>query len=472
LRQFVACPSYWYDEAYLLVNIFDCSFDQLLGPLRAQVVIPPLFLWLLRGLYLLLGGAEWAMRLPALLASVAALFLSIPLARRVVGSPGWLWMLGLCSVSHHALMHTYEVRPYASDFLLSEAILLAAVVCLSPASTPRGRRGSFAALCALTLLGPWLSFPSVFVLGAVSLALFLQAWRRRGSWWICWIGQSGLLLLSCALLWYASARHLYYPGLQDHWGERFPDLAAPAEALSWLGACLIELGHYGTTGMGIPLLLLGTLGLVSFVRRWPVLAVLLTGPVGLAVIAAALRRYPLGDRLLFFAVPCIWLLAIEGLTLTMRRFGGRGAWLSLAVLTVLLAPGCADLIRHLITVCPRTDFRGAFDYVHDHRASGDVLWVSQPEVYEVYFGKEPSVLSPYTPAKLIDQALQRSRLWLISTPGGAKITAFQETWNHLRASGAEPLQRRDFLGLEVILYARPAPSLTPTILEDKSVRKE
>src|SRR5947209_6798894 len=89
-RQFLGCPSYWYDEAYLLVNIFDCSFAELLGPLRAQVVIPPLFLWILRGLYLLLGGSEGAMRLPALLAGVAGLFLSVPLARRVVGSPGWL----------------------------------------------------------------------------------------------------------------------------------------------------------------------------------------------------------------------------------------------------------------------------------------------------------------------------------------------------------------------------------------------
>src|SRR5262249_50875595 len=148
-RQLLGCPSYWYDEAYLLVNIFDCSFAELLGPLRAQVVIPPFFLWILRGLYLLLGGAEWAMRLPAFLAGVAGLLLAVPLARRVVGDPGWLWMLGLCSVSQHALMHSYEVRPYTSDFLLTEAILLTAVLCLNPTTTERRRRGGFAVLFAL-----------------------------------------------------------------------------------------------------------------------------------------------------------------------------------------------------------------------------------------------------------------------------------------------------------------------------------
>ena len=44
LRQFLASPSYWYDEAYLLVNIYDRDFAELLGPLRAQVVMPPLYL--------------------------------------------------------------------------------------------------------------------------------------------------------------------------------------------------------------------------------------------------------------------------------------------------------------------------------------------------------------------------------------------------------------------------------------------
>jgi hypothetical protein len=458
-RQFLACPSYWYDEAYLLVNIYDCSFEDLLGPLRAQVVIPPFFLWVLRGLYLFVGGSEWAMRLPSFLASLASLVLAVLLARRVVGSPGWLWMLALCSVSRHALMHSSEVRPYASDFLLTEAILLAAVVCLNPDTSPPARRISFAALFVLALLGPWLSFPSVFVLGAVSLAMFLHAWRagsvsaRRE--WSCWALLNGLLLLSCGLLWYASARHLYYPGLQDHWGQRFPNLAAPAEALSWLGACLVELGHYGTTGMGIPLLALGALGLVSVCWRSGTLAVLLTCPLLFAVVAAALRRYPLGDRLLFFAVPCLWLLAIEGLTMILRNPRGCGVWASAAILTVLLGPGMVQMMRHLVEVHPRTEFRGAFAYVQEQRRPGDVLWVSHPEVYEVYFGKQAPVLSSVTPAELVERALRGGRLWMITTPGGSGVSNFKDTWSRLQASGAVPLQRRDFLGLEVILYALP-----------------
>src|SRR5690348_1809895 len=73
VRQYAACPSYWYDEAYLLLNVFRRSFLELLGPLRDDQAAPPLFLWTLRGLYRVAGGGEWVMRLPALAAGVAGL---------------------------------------------------------------------------------------------------------------------------------------------------------------------------------------------------------------------------------------------------------------------------------------------------------------------------------------------------------------------------------------------------------------
>src|SRR5438552_16260554 len=79
LRHYLAAPSYWYDEAYLLVNIFDKSFVELAGPLRCQQAAPPLFLWALRALYLVFGHSEWAMRLPAFLSSALAVLLMLPL---------------------------------------------------------------------------------------------------------------------------------------------------------------------------------------------------------------------------------------------------------------------------------------------------------------------------------------------------------------------------------------------------------
>lgn len=140
VRQYMAVPSYWYDEAYLLVNIFDKTCAELAGPLRCDQAAPPLFLWTLRGSYLVAGPSEWVMRLPAFLATLAALLLSIPLARRVAGKPGWIWAVGFVALSHHGLTHGVEVKPYANDLLLTEVILLAASYVVTGRSSSPSRR--------------------------------------------------------------------------------------------------------------------------------------------------------------------------------------------------------------------------------------------------------------------------------------------------------------------------------------------
>src|SRR5687768_16806490 len=147
LRLLAAGHSYWYDEAYLLLNVFARSGAALLGPLDMQQAAPPLYLWALRGLYDWLGPAEWAMRLPAFAAGVAALLLMAPLGRRLAGEPGWLWAVGLCALSGHAVTHGCEVKPYAVDLLVAEAVLLAAAVALT--AEPGRRRAALAALAGL-----------------------------------------------------------------------------------------------------------------------------------------------------------------------------------------------------------------------------------------------------------------------------------------------------------------------------------
>src|SRR4051794_38663179 len=126
LRQYAAAPSYWYDEAYVLLNVFDRPWVALLGPLGYDQAAPPMFLWSLRALYVWVGPSELSMRLPAFLASSLALLALVPLARRVVGSPGWLWAVALGAVSHHAMTHAIEVKPYANDLLLAELLLWSA----------------------------------------------------------------------------------------------------------------------------------------------------------------------------------------------------------------------------------------------------------------------------------------------------------------------------------------------------------
>jgi hypothetical protein len=452
VRQYAACPSYWYDEAYLLLNVFHQSFLDLLGPLRDDQAAPPLFLWTLRGLYQLAGGSEWCMRLPALAASVAGLLAMVPLARRVAGRRGGLWAVACCALGHHAVAHAGEVKPYAFDFLVTELILLAALHCQAAASIWRPRL----ALCLLAALAPWVSYPSVFVLGAAIAALIVHACyqpraQARVSFSLA-CAAGGLCALSTFVLWQTVARHQATSALRDFWASSFLDVSSPGASAVWVGRCLIEIGNYGTREMGLPLLILALVGAASLGRRRPARVVLLVGPLPLALIASALHRYPLGGRLLFFLVPCVWLLAARGASVLIHRLPARLRRLGWTLPAVLLIPAALWAGRLLLMVTPRCQFREAFAHVEAHRQRGDVVWVSHPQVYEVYHGLPPD-LGAYSPPERVEQAACTGRLWMVCAVAGSqeRLTA-GDTVNRVRAAPCTIADRWRFRGLEVILY--------------------
>jgi hypothetical protein len=454
-RHYAACPSYWYDEAYLLLNVFRKSFVDLLGPLRDNQAAPPLFLWLLRGLYQLVGKSEWWMRLPALAASIAGLLVMAPLARRVAGRRGALWAVAFCALGHHAADHACEVKPYTLDFLMTELILLAALRCQAVVSGWRPR----VALCLLAVLAPWASYPSVFLLGAASLALLVHPLRHRFAAhartqiaFACTVG--GLTVLSSFLLWRLAIRHQTTPALRAFWNASFLDLSSPGAAAVWTERCLIEIGNYGTREMGLPLVLLALVGAISL-RRRPARLMFLIGPFLLTLFASGIYLYPLGGRLLFFLVPCLWLLSARGIDVLTRRLSVHRTWLGWLLPAVLLVPALLWGGQRLLVVTPRCQFREAFAYVEAQRQPGEVVWVSHPQVYEVYHGRAPH-LSGYSSPARVEQAARTGRLWMVCAVAGSRerYTA-ADTVARVKAASCTVMERQHFRGLEVVLYGPP-----------------
>ncbi len=463
-RQYFSSPSYWHDEAYLLLNIFSRSYVALLGPLSDDQAAPPLFLWLLRWLYEKGGGQELVMRLPAFMAGVAAPLIMLPLARRVLPHRGWIVAVGLCAVSHHGMTHSYEVKPYAGDLLMSELVLLAvACTVLSEESETKKRVGRLGLLVAAAL-GPWVSFPSVFVLGGASAALLGLAWQRRRRWdWIFWLSVTGTLALSCLLLWQVT-RQQDTAGLHQWWSAYFLDSSSPLAAARWMAASLVEVGHYGATGLGIPLAILGVLGFPLIVMRCRPMAAALVVPVFLAWLASAMHRYPMGDRLVFFLSPGLWLAVAAGVGELLRersspepRWRSSGATsLGVVLSLALLAPGTVRMAKYLVVSAPKVDYIDAFTYVHKHELPGDAIWVSHPQVYEVYFGKEPLFLGAYTPLDELEQTARQRRVWMIFNPQVPGATQFHEVFTRLRRAGCAPTVHEQVPGLEIELYEPPA----------------
>jgi hypothetical protein len=434
LRHYLAAPSYWYDEAFVLVNVFDKSFVELAGPLRCEQAAPPLFLWTLRALYITAGGSEWAMRAPAFLASVLAVLAMIPLARRVTG--GWLWAVAFATVSQPALFHTVCVKPYAGDLLATVLVYHCGMRLL------RGTgRDQWLMATAVAIIMPWYSYPSIFALGGVSLALGVETLRRRS-----WRAAVGCTLLSLAwagsfaTAWLLVGRHQQSHHLKEYWQRGFLDYSSFPAALRWIAYHLYKIGDYGTTGMGVPLLLLGSVGADALARRWPALLAMLLGQLLLAIGASAARLYPLDDRLTFFAVPTIWLLAAIGVDAILAfRSAFRWKWLIAGLIALTLLPGVVRYGYWVAVVPEKTEFRQAFRYVQRRAGPEDVVWVSQPEVYEVYFGKDRGRLLG------ADGDPRGRRVWTVATRGAEA--------DFLYDPGLEIRRRKTFKTIDVVLLA-------------------
>ncbi|HEV3342177.1 MAG TPA: glycosyltransferase family 39 protein [Pirellulales bacterium] len=461
LRQYLGCPSYWYDEAYLLLNVFERSYGDLLGALDYNLVIPPGFLWISRAVYEAFGGGELSMRLPAVASSLAALVLMVPLARRFVGSWAWIGPVALVALSKHAVMHADEVRPYSTDLFVVEGLLLAACLCLSGEPSSRARKGGFAGLLVGAAVGPWLSFPSVFVLGGVSLALLCDAIRlRRLADWSRWSVFNAGVLLSVSALWYFDARHLYYGGLREHWEgwQGFPPGESLAAAAAWCLDRLPHIAQYATTDMGWPLVLLGGWGAAALRRRSTALAAAVTAPLALAMLAALLRRYPISDRTIFFAAPCVWLLAAAGLADLTRRLPAQFQWVRLAAVGILIAPGLPATAKSLAAVESKSGYREAFAYVHERWRPGDSLWVLHPEVYQVYFGRDRRPMGYDTPPEIVEERARAGRLWTVTVPEHPRVVFCPELFASLRSEAYVSPDKHPVDGLEAVLYipAKPA----------------
>ncbi|HMC65627.1 MAG TPA: hypothetical protein VKI65_11875, partial [Gemmataceae bacterium] len=230
-------------------------------------------------------------------------------------------------------------------------------------------------------------------------------------------------------------------------------VSSPFAAVAWIVQCLIDIGHYGSGGLGILLMLLSIVGIVALWKRFRAGTILILGPITLAMLAAALRQYPLGDRLCFFAVPCIWLLAARGIGELTRPLKPRWTWAGVIAPALLLLPGAMRTGKYAIMEEKFPQFREAFSYVREHWVSSDRLWAAHPHVYWVYFGRDTEIMSCFTPPSIVEQAARTGRVWTVLPPRILSQRYYPQLFESLRVAGAvQGAGQFQFTGLEITLY--------------------
>ncbi|OUJ74457.1 glycosyltransferase family 39 protein [Hymenobacter crusticola] len=336
------------DELAIVHNVVTRSVGQLVrAPLAEAQVAPPLFLLAEKACLVLFGKSELSLRLPPLLASLAALLLLWPVARRVLDERLVPLALLTFAVGVTFVHYSNQVKQYASDAAVGLLVVYLALR-LRERQLPSTRFWVLAALAGLVL--PFYSQASLMYFAGCGAALVLlasfDAGRPRLRVTMTVVGAWAVgCVLSLAL-----AQHTLRPidqaFMQYFWREGMLPLSArlPIDftqdiAERWANG----LGWPHPTSIWVGFTLLGV-GLLWWQRRE--VALLLTAPWVLSTLAALLHQFPLRQRLMDFLVPTLILFVFAAFQALVRWAWQRHAGLGAVALGLCLLPVLYSTTRH------------------------------------------------------------------------------------------------------------------------------
>jgi uncharacterized membrane protein len=375
---YFAHRSFWFDEAALAVNIIERPLAGLFRPLEFHQGSPVGFLVAEKIVVSVLGPGEFALRLLPLACGLLTILVAVHVARLYVSPCAVPLAIALVALNPALIYYSSEAKQYSCDALVTLLLLWTFVGLLQ--SDLRGSN-----MIAFALIGSvavWFSHPSVFLLASAAIVLLFSARSDKAR-----IVRLALILAvwaaSFAVLYFVSLRHLAGDrALLDFWHQYFPPRPiARFHTLSWLFDVFLT-SFRDPAGLAIiPGAGFFLLGCAALFRRNQVLAWILFLPFVAVFVAAIAQRYPLGSRLLLFAIPIILLVVAEGVAATSAKMPHPKLVLLAASCLVLFQPvlySVRDIRRN-----HGDDIRPVIDYVQARALPSDrwyVYFQAQPQM--------------------------------------------------------------------------------------------
>ncbi len=343
LIRYLLCFPLWPDESYLAWNYLDGGYLDLLKPLKFVQIAPLLYLWVQKTVVIVFGFSEYSLRFYSLACGIGSLLLFRHVAGRLLQGIAFLLAVGVFAVSYPLVRYSAEAKPYGPDVLVSLALLALAVEWLR---RPRQSRWGWALIAAMPL-AVLLSYPAVFVAGAISLTMAVVLLKQGSRWdWLRWglcnaaLGAGLAVGFGCC----AVGQMRDSGGAErKYFAAAFPPLGSPRDLAVFLWD-----NHTGETvpypigekhGASLLTTICCATALVLLIRRRRLaLAALFAVPLALQFVAAALHDYPYGghERFFLYLGPVICMLVGLGAAAILSRVRSR-RWSTPAPVMVTLA---------------------------------------------------------------------------------------------------------------------------------------
>jgi len=428
LRMYRIETELWVDEILLRTRYAPLEFQQLLSTYDSQNH-QPLYSLMARISLLATDGADWSLRIPAVLFGVASLGALWWFGRRVTTANETLLAVLFLAVSYHHVWFSQNARGYTTMLFL--AVLTTGIFLRLCEGSGNERRLAWS-YGILMALATYTHLTAAFIAVGHALTLLVTTrWssteaRRRAAWPAFAIGVSALIALT-----------LYSPMLPQVWREvTTPTLKGVT--VEWTGAGWMVREGVRVLARGIPGGLftvaagLGVLGVgvASYWRQSRLTTLLMFLPVAVTFVAIVAARHNLWPRFFFFASGFFILAALRG-GFVLARFVVRWHPDRVAV-----AGAAAVAVLSLLTVPrawqPKQQFRAAYEFVEAERKPGDevVALDLASTVYRLR-GWAPTWRHADDLAQLAETERSAGRTWIVYTLPAHLRALNPELFQHL-----------------------------------------
>ena len=385
LRGYLYHRSLWVDEAFLALNIVNRSYLQLLQKLDYDQFAPIGFLMVEKIMVQMFGNTEYALRLFPCLASIISLFLFYKVAKYFIGPRAVPIALGLFALSGLLVFYSATVKQYSSDVTIALLLLLVAIY-IQPKKLTILRIVFFGVIGAIAI---WFSPKVTFILIALAVCLTIfnlikKEWGRLGRYaivYLFWI----LGFISYGYIYTTDfpvkAQIKAWIGFHTSWIMPFPPTSL--SDIQWYArtffAIFEDLAGVPLRGIAAFAFLVGW---ISMFRKKNEKFLVLTSPLLITVLAAALLDYPLNAKLIVFLAPFLFLFIAEGVDQIIEKT----RYNSFPIIGIILV-GLLFIYQifysglHLINPRTMEEIKPVINYVREYKQEGDGLYLyysSQP----------------------------------------------------------------------------------------------